>query len=143
MKIQLEQKSSNCPDHMICVACAQTFKVGQLRRLLTDDRSMLQGDLCSNCVHRSATVLQKLLKIQGKRLISSHPAAPERGQELLAIATEPVQFPSLWQWLIKKMEVLAAETTALEQARFNTTPTACSCRQAQKLEYIYQKSDKH
>jgi hypothetical protein len=141
MKIQLEQKSSHCPDHMTCVACAQNFKVGSIRRLLLDDRAMLHGDLCSNCAGRSAPLLQKLLKVQAKRLIASHAAAQERGQELLAIAAEPIEFPSLWQWLAKKIEVLATETTALEQARFNTN--TCNCRQVQKLEYLYQKVDKH
>jgi hypothetical protein len=141
MKIQLEQKSSNCPDHMNCVACAQKFKVGDLRRLLIDDRAMLQGDLCHRCVHRNASSLQKLLKSQGQRLLTSYPAAQERGQELMAMAAEPVQFPSLWQWLTKKIEILAAETTALEQARFNIK--ACNCRQVNKLEHIYQKIDKN
>jgi hypothetical protein len=141
MKIQLEQKSSNCPDHMTCVACSQNFKVGSIRRLLLDDRAMLHGDLCRNCAHRSAPTLQKLLKVQAKRLLASHPAAQERGQELLAITAEPIQFPSLWQWLTKKIEILAAETTALEQARFNTN--TCNCRQIQKLEYIYQEIEKH
>jgi hypothetical protein len=141
MKIQLEQKSSNCPDHLNCVACAQKFKVGSLRRLLMDDRSMLQGDLCYSCVHRSASSLQKLLKSKGQRCLNSYPAAQERGQELLTMANESVQFPSLWQWLTKRIEVLSAETTALEQARFNIN--ACNCRQIEKLEYIYQKIDKH
>jgi hypothetical protein len=143
MKIQLEQKSNHCPDQMSCVACARTFKVGAMRRLLLDDRAMVQGDLCNTCVGHSAPMLQKLLKIQGKRLIASYPAAQEHGEELLAMAKEPVQFPSLWQWAIKKIEILAAETAALEEARFNTNPTACRCRQVQKLEYIYQKVDKH
>jgi hypothetical protein len=138
MKIQLEQKSSNCPDHMNCVACAQKFKVGSMRRLLMDDRSMLQGDLCHSCVRRTALSLQKLLKSKGQRLLSKH---PERGQELMNMATELVQFPSLWQWLTKKIEILSAETTALEQARFNIN--TCNCRQIQKLEYIYQEIEKH
>jgi hypothetical protein len=141
MKIQLEQKSSNCPDHMNCVACAQKFKVGSIRRLLIDDRSMLQGDLCHSCVRRTAPSLQKLLKSKGQRLLSSRSANQERGQELMNMATEPVQFPSLWQWITKKIEILSAETTALEQARFNTT--TCNCRQVQKLEYIYQEIEKH
>jgi hypothetical protein len=138
MKIQLEQKSGNCPDHMHCVACAQKFKVGSMRRLLLDNRSMIQGDLCHNCVRRTAPSLQKLLKSKGQSLLSKH---PERSQELTNMATEPVQFPSLWQWLTKKIEILSAETTALEQARFNTA--TCNCRQVQKLEYIYQEIEKH
>jgi hypothetical protein len=138
MKIQLEQKSSNCPDHMNCVACAQKFKVGSMRRLLMDDRSMLQGDLCHSCVRRTAPSLQKLLRSKGQHLLFKH---PERGQELMNMATEPVQFPSLWQWLTKKIEILSAETTALEQARFNIN--TCNCHQVQKLEYIYQEIEKH
>jgi hypothetical protein len=138
MKIQLEQKSSNCPDHMNCVACAQKFKVGSIRRLLVDDRSMIQGDLCHSCIRRTAPSLQKLLKSKGQRLLSRH---PELGQELMSMATEPVQFPSLWQWLTKKIEILSAETMALEQARFNTT--TCNCRQVQKLEHIYQEIETH
>jgi hypothetical protein len=138
MKIQLEQKSSNCPDHMNCVACAQKFSVGSMRRLLMDDRSMLQGDLCHSCVRRTAPSLQKLLRSKGQRLLSKH---PERSQELINMAIEPVQFPSLWQWLTKKIEILSAETTALEQARFNIN--TCNCRHIQQLEYIYQEIEKH
>lgn len=109
-----------------------------MRRLLIDDRSMIQGDLCHSCARRTAPSLQQLLRSKGQRLLSKH---PERGQEMMNMAIESVQFPSLWQWLTKKIEILSAETTALEQARFNIN--TCNCRQIQKLEYIYQEIEKH
>ena len=141
MKIQLEQKSNHCPDHLSCVACEQRFMVGQLRQLLKDDRSLLHGDICPTCSGRSATEIQDLLQAHGNRLLSGQHVEQERGQELIAIAQEPVQFPSIWQWLVKKIEILAAESNTLEQARFNIKPSACNCRQLQSLEYMYQESE--
>ncbi len=142
MKIQLEKKSSYCPDHMTCVACGHNFKVDSLRRLLIDDHAMIQGDLCHSCFHRSTPSLQRLLKAQGTRLLtSSNSPTQARGQELLTIATEPARFPSVWEWLSKKNEILVAETTALEQARLNLS--TCHCRQIEKLEHLYQTSDQY
>jgi hypothetical protein len=99
---------------------------------------MILGDLCHHCARQNTSRLQGLLKAQGNRLLAHDSTAQKRGQELLTIATESAQFPSIWQWLIKKVEILASETTALEQARFNTP--ACNCRQVKKLEYLYQKA---
>jgi hypothetical protein len=142
MKIQLEHRISSCPDQLTCVACTRLFPVGQIRQLLKDHRSLVQGDICSVCTHRSSGEIQRLLTANGlERMLSADLIDRERGQELLELAQEAVQFPSFWQWLSKKIEILAAETNELEKARFKTAPAVSSCRRLQSLEYMYEESE--
>jgi hypothetical protein len=131
--------SSSCPDRINCIACRQFFTVGTIRQILIDNRSLVQGDLCSACARLRTTEIQRLLTNSGlERMLSDVTVDQERGQELLTVAQENLQQPSLWQWLIKKIEIFATETNALEQARFKITPEKINCRRLQNLEYLYQ-----
>jgi hypothetical protein len=142
MKIQLEQTSSHCPDRINCVACRQLFPVGTIRQLLIDDRSLVQGDLCRSCTRQSPTEIQRLLRASGlESMLSDQAVDRERGQELLSLARESLQLPSWWQWLITKVSVLATETQALEQARFQIAPVAINCRRIQSWEALYQEGE--
>jgi hypothetical protein len=142
MKIQLEQTSSHCPERISCVACRQLFQVGTIRQLLIDNRSLVQGDLCPNCARHSPTDIQRLLRASGlERMLSDQAVDRERGQELLVVARESLELPSWWQWLLKKISVLATETQALEQARFQITPGMMNCRRIQSWEALYQEGE--
>jgi hypothetical protein len=144
MKIQLERTLTSCPAHLACVACQQFFPTGKLRHLLKSDRQLILGDLCPPCLKRGAIHIQLCLREQANRsmapafnggslTIASHRQALEQ----LEVAAEAVQFPKVYQRLLKKIEIFMEESQELETARFNGMEIQKI--QRSQLEKIYKK----
>ncbi|PSB26574.1 hypothetical protein [Stenomitos frigidus] len=124
MKIQLERKLQPCRDKLRCTVCQQIFVVGQIRSLLYQDSGLLQGDVCSTCTKLSAKDFKESMVLHARILLQQgnlHDAQTmtlhEQALELLAIAKEPMKFPSFWQQLVMHLDVLAQDTQELEAAR--------------------------
>ncbi|PSB00581.1 hypothetical protein [Merismopedia glauca] len=63
----------------------------------------------------------------------------ERASELLAVAQEKLIFPNWLQLWLKKLEIFAHESSALEKARFGLAK--CYCQERQRLEYLMEESE--
>jgi hypothetical protein len=111
MKIHLEHRLSSCPDKLRCTVCRQVFMAGRIRALLLNNRGLIQGDVCSECVHLPSNEIRLLLADQA-RLMLEQPSlfqpqveSPDTvALELFEASQETVQFPSLYQWFLKTIE---------------------------------------
>jgi hypothetical protein len=111
MKIQLEHRLSSCPEKLRCTVCRQVFTVGRTRPLLLNNRGLIQGDVCPDCVHLPSNEIRLLLADQA-RLMLEQPSlfqnqveAPDTvALELFEASQEEVKFPSLYQWFVKTIE---------------------------------------
>lgn len=135
MKIQLERKLNACPDQMTCVACHETFWVRNIRTLLYSDNNLIQGDVCLECTKLSASKFQQKLRSQASRLVqvaSTHPERhdmiQERAVELLETSEEEIRFPTVLQWLVKKIQIFSEESRELEKARLGMEQYRCDGR---------------
>lgn len=115
MKIKLDRKLTSCPDRLRCIICRQAFKVSIIRALVYNDRGLIQGDICSQCLNLKAEEIKQRIREQAMLLMEipelysfSTISSQERALELLECSTEKVKFPSFYQWLIKKIEVSQA-----------------------------------
>jgi hypothetical protein len=124
MKIQLERKLSSCPDQMTCIVCHEQFWTRNIRALLYSKNNLIQGDVCPSCIKLKALLFQKKLRNQANRLIqesilkpSQCDALQDRAVELLETSEEHIAYPTMFQWLLKKIEVFTAESQELEAAR--------------------------
>jgi hypothetical protein len=143
MKIQLERKLSSCPDQMTCTVCHESFWVRNIRTLLYSDNNLIQGDVCLECTKLNASRFQKKLRSQANRLVqvaSIHPerrdVIQERAVELLETSEEKIWFPTVLQWLAKKIQIFSEESRELEAARLGIDQCRCvgrSQRLGQKL----------
>jgi hypothetical protein len=132
MKIKLERKLASCPNPMICVVCHHPFEVRDIRALLYSDHHLIQGDICPVCLRLKPALFQQKLKAQGDRLrwesaasSSSSGILQARAVELLETADESIQFPTIFHWLFKKIEILAAERQELEAAKLGIGQCGC------------------
>ncbi|HCF26692.1 MAG TPA: hypothetical protein DEV81_05675 [Cyanobacteria bacterium UBA11049] len=123
MKIKLDRKLTSCPDRLRCTICRQAFKVSIIRALLYNDKGLIQGDVCSQCLKLKAEEIKQKIREQAMLLmelpelyIFSTISSQERALELLECSTEKVKFPSFYQWLIKKIEV-SQESRQLEATK--------------------------
>jgi hypothetical protein len=128
MKIQLERKLSSCPDRLSCVVCHELFWVSSIRALLYDRQNLIQGDVCSVCVALESGNFQKKLRNQANRLIQESETDPKRSEwlqsravEILETSEESLKRPTVFHWLLKKLEILFEETQELEAARFGSS----------------------
>jgi hypothetical protein len=135
MKIQLERKLSSCPDQMICVVCHETFWSPNIRALLYSRNNLLQGDVCSSCIKLRASRFQQKLRNQANRLIQESIVTPSKFQllqdrafELLETSEENITYPTMFQWIFKKLETFAEESRELEAARLRSTLCRCEAR---------------
>ncbi len=126
MKIQLERKLSACPDQMTCITCHESFWVRNIRTLLCSDNNLIQGDVCPECTKLSASKFQQKLRNQASRLVqiaSTHPERHDiiqaRAVELLETSEEKIRFPTVLQWLVKKIQIFSEESRELEAARLD------------------------
>jgi hypothetical protein len=111
MKIHLEHRLSSCPPKLRCTVCQQVFTVGRIRSLLLNNRGLIQGDVCPDCVHLPSNEIRLLLADQA-RLMLEQPslfqpqvASPEAlALELFEASQEEVKFPTLYQWFVKTIE---------------------------------------
>jgi hypothetical protein len=124
MRIQLERTIKSCPKKLLCTICGQSFQVGKIRALLSDNKGLIQGDVCSHCVHLKPSEIRNHLRDRASLLLQqpvvseSHSLATrERALELLETAQENVQFPHFYQWWLKQFEVFSEESqeTATDQ----------------------------
>jgi hypothetical protein len=84
---------------------------GRIRALLLNNRGLIQGDVCSECVHLPSNEIRLLLADQA-RLMLEQPSlfqpqveAPDAvALALFEASQEEVKFPSLYQWFVKTIE---------------------------------------
>ncbi len=117
MKIQLERTITSCPKKLLCTVCGQSFGVGKIRALLSNNKGLLQGDVCSHCVRLKPSEIRNSLRdrasllLQQPTISEAHSLATrERALELLETAQENVQFPQFYHWWIKQFEVFSGES---------------------------------
>jgi hypothetical protein len=91
--------------------CQQLFEVGRIRPLLLNNRGLIQGDVCPECVHLPSDEIQLILADQARLLLEQPSlfAQPEDRAETLALelfeaSQEEVEFPRLYQWVMKSIE---------------------------------------
>ncbi len=132
MRIKLERTLASCPHEMSCIVCNQKFRTPKIRALLYGDASLLQGDVCPDCLRLKATIFHQKLQEQADRLILKSMAYPaqsdalyEQAIELFATAEEPIQYPTIFHWVLKKIAIFAEESQELEAARFGTAKCGC------------------
>ncbi|HEY9824312.1 MAG TPA: hypothetical protein V6D19_02625 [Stenomitos sp.] len=135
MKILLERKLNSCPDQMVCTVCGERFWVRNIRSLLYRNDNLIQGDVCSSCVKLNTTEVQQRLKDHAGTLLQCAITQPEcadkalnRALELLETSKEALKKPSIWQRLVKKVQILAEETRELEAARYGIEGCHCGRR---------------
>jgi hypothetical protein len=135
MKIQLERKLSSCPDQMTCIVCHEPFWSGNIRALLYSSNNLLQGDVCPSCVKLRASRFQQKLRNQANRLIQESTVTPgkfqllqDRAFELLETSEEPITYPTVFQWIFKRLETFAEESRELEAARLRSALCRCEER---------------
>ncbi len=140
MKIQLERKLSTCPDQMTCIVCHESFWVRNIRTLLYSDNNLIQGDVCFECTKLNASRFQQKLRNQANRLVQVASIHPERHDviqaravELLETSEEKIWFPTVLQWLSKKIQIFSEESRELEAARLGIDQCRCDGR-SQRLE---------
>jgi hypothetical protein len=133
MKIQLERKLSTCPEQLTCVVCHEPFWVRNIRALLRDDHHLIQGDVCAVCMRLASSDFQKKLRNQANRLIQESTIDPirfdllqSRAVELLETSEELLKRPTVFHWLLKKIEIFAEENQELEAARFGSSQCQCA-----------------
>jgi hypothetical protein len=146
MKIKLERQTKFCPGHLNCVVCYQVFKVERIRHLLYSDCGLLEGDLCADCMKLNSSTIQTKIKeqawllLQNQNLIKSDPIfTAKRASELLEMSKEAVKFPNVLQLWLKKIAILAEESSELEEARLSLTE--CYCQERQRLEHLFEESE--
>jgi hypothetical protein len=135
MKIQLERKLSSCPDQMTCIVCHETFWSRNIRALLYSRNNLLQGDVCPSCVKLRASRFQQKLRNQANRLIQESTVTPgkfqllqDRAFELLETSEEYITYPTVFQWIFKRLKTFAEESRELETARLRNTVCRCEER---------------
>jgi hypothetical protein len=135
MKIQLERKLSSCPDQMTCVVCHERFWSRNIRALLYSRNNLLQGDVCPSCVKLRASRFQQKLRNQANRLIQESTVTPKKCQalqdrafELLETSEEYITYPTVFQWIFKRLETFAEENRELEAARLRNSLCRCEAR---------------
>ena len=69
MKIKLDRKLTSCPDILRCIICRQAFKVSIIRPLLYNDRGLIQGDICSQCLKLKAEEIKQRIREQAMLLM--------------------------------------------------------------------------
>jgi hypothetical protein len=146
MKIKLERKLTTCPDKLACATCHTGFAAGRLRALLYSDRGLVLGDICPACLKLEAADIRRLLRKESNRLMS-HPKGSysqtislhRQALELLETSEEEVQFPMLYQRLIKQFQIFSQESQELEAAKFNLSSRSLS--QRARLERMFQLDD--
>lgn len=124
MKIQLERTLASCPKKLLCTVCGQSFRVGKIRSLLSNNQGLLQGDVCPDCVRLKPSEIRNRLRDRASLLLQqpaiseahSH-ATRERALELLETAQENVQFPQFYHWWMKQIEIFSEESHELEAER--------------------------
>lgn len=146
MKVQLERQTKFCPEHLNCAVCYQVFRVERIRHLLYSDRGLLEGDLCADCMKLNSSTFKAKIKerawllLQNHNLIKSDPIfTAERASELLEMSKEAVKFPNFLQLWLKKIAILAEESSELEEARLGSTE--CNCQERQQLEHLFEESE--
>ena len=132
MKIQLERKLSSCPDQITCVVCHEDFWSRNIRALLYSHNNLLQGDVCPSCLKLKASRFQQKLRNQANRLIQESIVTPgklqilqDRAFELLETSEESITYPTVFQWILKRLENFAEESRELEAVRFRSNPCHC------------------
>lgn len=146
MKIQLERKLRSCPDRLRCVVCDRAFNSDRVRSLLCHDDGLIAGDVCPHCLKQGADRLRQELRDRAATAfsristqISTSPRSIDdatislerEALELAEMAEQPLKLPPVYAWWWKKLEILAAETQALELARRGAAN--CHCRPRPKL----------
>jgi hypothetical protein len=124
MKIQLERKLSSCSNQLACAVCRQPFMVQPIRTLLFSDKGLLLGDICLPCRQSGAEEIRDtlrersiLLKRQAEFSRSTPKAIDDLVAQLTTCAKENVTFPSLFEWALKRWELLVEESAEVEAAR--------------------------
>lgn len=112
MKIHLERTSISFPDHL-CTVCFQIFTVSKIRTFLYSNKEWLQGDICPEYLKVGTEGIKAKMRKQAVRLLtqlssngSQNVSASELALELLGTSEEDVQFPTFYQWFLKKLEIL-------------------------------------
>jgi hypothetical protein len=125
---------------MTCVACHETFWSRNIRALLYSKNNLLQGDVCPSCLKLKAFRFQQKLRNQANRLIQESIVTPNKFQilqdrafELLETSEEPISYPTVFQWIFKRLETFAAESQELEAARLRGHLCGCEGR-SQRLD---------
>jgi hypothetical protein len=138
MKIQLERTMAPCPPSLGCAVCKQSFQVNKIRTLLFSNQGLLWGDICPTCLKSKSGRIQQQIKQQATHLLEHHQddlTAYKDGLEKLAAAAEPIQFPTFYQWWLKRLEIFSEASQEIEKARFGRSP--CGCQQRSRLQMLF------
>ncbi len=136
MKVQLERKLTSCPSQLQCVVCHQRFAPGAIRSLLCSDRGLIQGDVCPHCLKLKASEIKQKIadysyqltqQLESDRGVNATKAIALRQQalELLSCAAEELTLPTVYDWLLKRIEIFAQDSQELEAARYGLSGCAC------------------
>ncbi len=142
MKIKLERTLTSCPDKLRCTICSQIFDIKRIRALLYGDRSLLQGDVCPQCLRLNADAIKLKIRERAEVLLSQPVSSISRlpypqntGLELLELSKEDIKFPGIFDWLTKKIEIFAKESNELEAARLGLTNCRCGKRSNLRIRF--------
>jgi hypothetical protein len=93
----------------------------KIRTLLYSNKEWLQGDICPEClkvgtegIKAKMNVVRLLTQLSSNR--SQNVSASELAFKLLETSEEDVQFPTFYQWFLKKLEILLLGSRELEAA---------------------------
>lgn len=99
------------------------FEVPRIRTLLYSDAGLIQGDTCPACNQLDEQDIQLQLREQAVLLIEQPegnrafmPSSPDQVLELLECSEEKLQFPTGYQWLLKRLELLKLSCSATRVA---------------------------
>jgi hypothetical protein len=138
MKIQLERTMAPCPPSLACAVCRQSFQVKRIRTLLFSHQGLLWGDVCPTCLKSKSDGIRQQLKLQARQLLEhDHDdlTAYKDALSKLAAAAEPIQFPTFYQWWLRRLEIFSEASQEIEKARFGRSP--CSCQQRDRLQILF------
>jgi hypothetical protein len=81
-----------------------------MRSLLLNDRGLIQGDICPECVRLTSDEIRVMmadharLMLEQPKLYAYLPYPEEVAMELFEASLEEVKFPSPYHWLVKTIE---------------------------------------
>jgi hypothetical protein len=124
--------------------------VARIRTLLYNDKGLLQGDICRECLKAGSEGIKERIRKQAVILMTQQPSSSfqqvsdlKLALELLENSKENVQFPTRYQWLLKKLEIFLLGSQELEAAELEVFSGDWKhSPKRSRLEKIFQQDEK-